>query len=109
MVYSNYYMCRVHNYLHYRNPFIKFNTQLLSLLEIYALYVQLMKRDVDLYGSHDIKIPPSCLLSVWTESSLKPKTRFSHAIPLRGIDSNTRKIYVHRYLDPVETSSTSGM
>ena len=62
-----------------------------------------MKRDVDLYGSHDIKIPPSCLLSVWTESSLKPKTRFSHPIPL---DSNTRKIYIHRYL---ETSITSGM
>ena len=68
-----------------------------------------MKKDVDLYGSHDIKIPPSCLLSVWTESSLKPKTRLSHPIPLRGIDSNTRKIYVHRYLDPVETSSTSGI
>ena len=69
-----------------------------------------MKRDVDLYGSQDLKLPPSCILSVWTESSLKPKTRLSHPVPLSGIDSNTRKIYVHRYVDPVEiSSSTSGM
>ena len=70
-----------------------------------VFHLQLMKRDIDLYGSHDIKLPPSCLLSVWTESS-NPKRRFSHPLPLSGIDSNTRKIYIHRYL---ETSSTSGM
>ena len=76
---------------------------------MYEFHLQLMKRDVDLYGAQELQIPPCCLLSVWTESCLKPKTRLSHPIPLNGIDSNTRKIYVHRYLDPVESSSTSGM
>ena len=55
-----------------------------------------MKRDVDLYGSQDLKLPPSCILSVWTESSLKPKTRLSHPVQLSGIDSNTRK---YMYID----------
>ena len=74
---------------------------------MYEFHLQLMKRDFDLYGAQELQIPPCCLLSVWTESSLKPKTCLSHPIPLNGIDSNTRKIYVHRYLDPVETSMYS--
>ena len=76
---------------------------------MYEFHLQLMKRDVDLYGAQELQIPPCCILSVWTESCLKPKTRLSHPVQLSGIDCNTRKIYVHRYLDPVETSSTSGM
>ena len=68
-----------------------------------------MKRDVDLYGSQDLKLPPSCILSVWTESSLKPKTRLSHPVPLSGIDSNTTKIYVRRFLETEDTSNKSGI
>ena len=73
------------------------------------LCLQLMKRDIDLYGSQDIKLPPSCLLTVWTESSLNPETRLSHALPLSGIDSKTRKIYVRRFLERSDTTNTSGM
>jgi len=53
-----------------------------------------MKRDTDLYGSQDLKLPPSCILTVWTHTSLNPEIRLSHPVPLSGIDSNTRKIYV---------------
>jgi len=68
-----------------------------------------MKREADLYGSQDLKLPPSCILTVWTDQSYKPKKRLSHPVPLTGIDSNTRKIYVRRFLETVETSSTSGV
>ena len=74
-----------------------------------VFHAQLRKRDIDLYGSQDLILPPSCLLSVWTESSLNPKTRLSHPVTLSGIDSATTKIYVRRFRDPVVTSSTSGM
>ena len=73
------------------------------------LCLQLMKRDVDLYGSQEIKLPPSCLLTLWTESSLNPETRLSHAIPLSGIDCKIRKIYVRRFLEKVDPSSISGI
>ena len=75
----------------------------------YEFHLQLMKRDVDLYGAQELQIPPSCILSVWTDSSLKPKIRLSHPIPLSGIDSNTRKIYVHRFLETEDTSDKSGI
>ena len=75
---------------------------------MYSFHSQLMKRDIDLYGSQDIKIPPSCRLTVWTESSFNPETHLSHPIPLRGIDSDTRKIYVHRFLEIVDTTNISG-
>jgi len=65
-----------------------------------------MKRDVDLYGGQDIHIPPSCLLTVWTDQTRKPEKRLSHPVPLIGIDSNTRKIYVCRFLD---TNNTAGI
>ena len=60
-----------------------------------------MKRDVDLYGSQDIKL----LLTVWTESSLNPETRLSHAVSLSGVDCKTRKIHVRRFLEKVDPSS----
>ena len=53
-----------------------------------------MKRRIDLYGSQDLKLPPPCLLTVWTESSLNPDTCLGDALPLSGIDSDTRLIYV---------------
>ena len=48
---------------------------------------------------------------MWTESSLNPETRLSHALSLSGIESDTRLIYVRRFLDKSETTNTytSGM
>ena len=65
-----------------------------------------MKKDVDLLGSHDLA---SCSLTVWTESSLNPKTHLSHPATLSGIDSDTKRIYVRRFLETAESSNASGM
>ena len=65
-----------------------------------------MKRHIELYGSQDLKLPPPCLLTVWTESSLNPETCIGHALPLNGIDSDTRLIYVHRFMVRSETTNT---
>ena len=54
-----------------------------------------MKRDADLFGSNDLPIPPSCLVTVWAD--------LRHPVTLTGIDCNTRKIYISRFL---ETSTT---
>ena len=42
---------------------------------------------------------PSCLLTVWTESSLNPETCLSHDLPLSGIDCKRTKMYVCRFLE----------
>ena len=65
-----------------------------------------MKKHVDLFGSHGLGTPPSCLLSVWTELSRNPETRLSHSIPLSGIDSATKNIYVHRFLETAKTGNS---
>ena len=62
-----------------------------------------MKRDADLFGSNDLPIPPSCLVTIWADLSCNPKRRLRHPVTLTGIDCNTRKIYISRFL---ETSAT---
>ena len=62
-----------------------------------------MKRDADLFGSSDLPIPPSCLITIWADFSCNPKIRLRHPVTLTGIDCNTRKIYISRFL---ETSTT---
>ena len=62
-----------------------------------------MKRDADLFGSSDLPIPPSRLITVWAKLSCDPEERLRHPVTLTGIDCNTRKIYISRFL---ETSTT---
>ena len=62
-----------------------------------------MKRDADLFGSIDLPIPPSCLITVWAKLSCDPEERLRHPVTLTGIDCSTRKIYISRFL---ETSTT---
>ena len=62
-----------------------------------------MKRDADLFGSSDFPIPPSCLITIWGKLSCDPEERLRHPVTLTGIDCNTRKIYISRFL---ETSTT---
>ena len=62
-----------------------------------------MKRDADLFGSNDLPIPPSCLITVWAKLSCDPEEHLRHPVTLTGIDCNTRKIYISRFL---ETSTT---
>ena len=72
--------------------------------------IQLRKRDADLFGSKDVDlpIPPSCLVTVWADISCDPKTRLRHPVILTGIDSDTRKIYISRFLETLETTNTTG-
>ena len=53
-----------------------------------------MKRDADLFGSNDLPIPPSCLITIWADLSCNPERRLRHPVTLTGIDCNTRKIYI---------------
>ena len=48
---------------------------------------------------------------MWTESSLNPETRLSHTLSLSGVESDTRLIYVRRFLERSDTTNTcrSGM
>ena len=62
-----------------------------------------MKRDADLFGSNDLPIPPSCLVTVWADLCCNAKIRLRHPVTLTGIDCNTSKIYISRFL---ETSTT---
>ena len=62
-----------------------------------------MKRDADQFGSNDLPIPPTCLVTVWADLSCNPKIRLRHPVTLTGIDCNTRKIYISRFL---QTSTT---
>ena len=65
-----------------------------------------MKSDADRFGPNDLPIPPSCLITVWAD---KPKIRLRHPLSLTGIHCNTRKIYIIRFLETVDTTSTRGM
>ena len=62
-----------------------------------------MKRDANLFGSNDLPIPPSYLVTLWADLFCNPKRHLRHPVTLTGIDCNTRKIYISRFL---ETSTT---
>ena len=67
-----------------------------------------MKRDADLFGS-DLPIPPSCIITVWAKLSCDPEERLRHPVILTGIDCNTKIIYISRFLETMETTTTTGM
>ena len=67
-------------------------------------YKQVTKKYADLFGSCDRPIPPSCLVTVWANRFSKPKEHFRFPVTLTGINSNTKKIYINRFLEAVETS-----
>ena len=64
-----------------------------------------MKRDADLFGSSDLPILPSCLITIWADLSCNPKIRLRHPVTLTGINCNTRKIYISGFLE----TSTRGI
>ena len=65
---------------------------------LHEIYIQLRKRDADLFGSEDLPIPPSCLFTVWADSTCNPEIRLRHPVILVGIDS-PRKMYISRFLE----------
>ena len=63
-----------------------------------------MKKDADLFGSCDLPNPKSCSVTVWADLFSKPEERLRLPVPLIGIDSDTKKIYISQFLEAVDTS-----
>ena len=57
------------------------------------MYIELTKRDADLFGSQELPIPPSCLITVWGEIA---EYLLSYSV---GLDSDTKEICINRFLD----------
>ena len=63
------------------------------------------KRNADLFGSCDLPIPPVCLVTIWADLFSDPEERLRFPVTLTGIDSDTEKIYISRFLEAIETSN----
>ena len=70
------------------------------------IIIQLSKRDADLFGSQDLPIPPSCLITVWGKIADGTEDLLSYSVGLNGVDSDSKEICINRFL---ETSKTTGI
>ena len=61
--------------------------------------VQIRKRDADMFGSDDLPIPPSCLITVFAVQAEDTEDHLSYAVSLKGVDSDAKKIYIDRFLE----------
>ena len=77
-----------------------------SIIIIIIIITQLTKRDADLFGSQELPIPPSCLITVWGKITDDTEDLLSYSVGLNGIDSDTKEICINRFL---ETTSTTGI
>ena len=68
------------------------------------MYKQLQKRDADQFGSCDLPIFPSCLVTVWANLYSNPEEHLRLPVKLTGIDSITSKLFINRFLERMETS-----
>ena len=57
-------------------------------------YVQIRKREADVFGADDLPIPPSCLITVFAEQAKDTEKHLSYAVSLKGVDSDAKKIYI---------------
>ena len=69
-------------------------------------YIQLNRRDADLFGSQELPVPQSCLITVWGKETDDTEELLSYSVGLKGIDSDSKEICVTRFL---ETSSNTGI
>ena len=68
-------------------------------------YIQLNRRDADLFGSQELPVPQSCLITVWGKEADDAEELLSYSVGLKGIDSDSKEICVTRFL---ETTSDKG-
>ena len=73
----------------------------------FHLLSQIRKRDVDLFGTVDRHIPPSCLATMWCEESQNADEYLSYHVPLIGIHSDIKEIRIQRFLETSNRSGTS--
>ena len=52
-----------------------------------------------MFGSDDLPIPPSCLITVFAVQAEDTEKHLSYAISLKGVDSDAQKIYIDRFLE----------
>ena len=71
----------------------------------YNNYKQLNRRDADLFGSQELPIPQSCLITVWGKEADETEELLSYSVGLNGIDSDSKEICINRFLS---TSNETG-
>ena len=72
---------------------------------IFHLLSQIRKRDADLFGTDILPLPPTCLVTIWSEGSQDTKEYLSYTVPLIGINSDVMEICIQRFLDTSSRSS----
>ena len=71
------------------------------------IFLQIKKRDADLFGTVELPIPPTCRVTIWSKVSQDTEEYLSYTVPLIGIHSDdVDEICIQRFL---ETSNTSGI
>ena len=77
------------------------------LLFVLHTFLQIKKRDADLFGTAELPIPPTCRVTLWSKVSQDTEEYLSYTVPLIGIHSDdVDEICIQRFL---ETSNTSGI
>ena len=69
-------------------------------------YIQLNKRDADLFGSQELPVPPACLITVWGKEVDDTEELLSYSVGLNGVDCISKEICITRLL---ERSSDTGI
>ena len=70
--------------------------------DIIIIY-QLTKQDADLFGSQHLLICPSGLVTVCATQAQDTEQYLHYAVPLVGINSDVRKIFINRSLETAQT------
>ena len=88
-------------------PHVKPLKVIIIILMISCNYncIQLNRRDADLFGSQELPVPPSCLITVWGKEADDTEELLSYSVGLKGIDSDPNEICVTRFL---ETTTDKG-
>ena len=75
---------------------------LLLLVLHTCIFLQIRKRDADLFGTVELPIPPTCRVTIWSKVSQDTEEYLSYTVPLIGIHSDVNEICIQRF------SNTSG-
>ena len=77
------------------------------VLVLLHIFLQIKKRDADLFGTVELPIPPTCRVTIWSKVSQDTEEYLSYTVPLIGIHSDdVDEICIQRFL---ETSNSSGI
>ena len=69
----------------------------------FIIIYQLTKQDADLFGSQHLLICPSGLVTVCATQAQDTEQDLHYAVPLVGINTDVRKIFINRSVEPAQT------